>query len=278
MPRIIAIDDPTDPRLAPYRDLKDRALARHEASGSRGGLFVGETAVVVERMLARPGLTVSVLVATNRAPWAAALATGDVTVYVAPETVMSAVAGFPIHRGVLALGRRPVPQDLTLDAAVPGRRGQGHLTVLVCEGITDPENIGLLFRNAAAFAADAVVLCPRTHDPLYRRALRVAVGHTVAMPWARAKTWPGDLARLRDQWGLTLLGASTTPSATAVGSVKPPERLGLVVGAEGSGLSAAAVGECDDVVRVPMARGVDSLNVGVAAAVLLHRLGEGGGF
>lgn len=229
-------------------------------------------------MLARPGLTESVLVSPNRAEWAASRAASDVTVFVAPEAVMSAVAGFPIHRGVLALGRRPAPEDLTLDAAVPGRRGQGPLAVLVCEGISDPENIGLLFRNAAAFAADAVVICPRSHDPLYRRALRVAVGHTVAMPWARAEAWPGDLARLKTEWDLTLLGASTAPSATAVGSVTPPQRLGLVVGAEGSGLSAGAVQACDDLVRVPMAPGVDSLNVGVAAAVLLHRLGGRGGF
>jgi tRNA G18 (ribose-2'-O)-methylase SpoU len=263
----IPIHDPADPRLDDYRDVRDRDL---RGSAGQPGLFVGEQALVVEKMLARPGLTKSVLAAEAMCDRIAPLVPAGVPLYVAPQEVMDAVVGFPIHRGVLAVGYRPREGDLTLEAVVPAR--PGPLTVLVCEDITHIDNVGLLFRNAAAFGVDAVVLSPRCHDPLYRRCLRTSIGHVLTVPWARSRDWPDDLDRLRWQWGLTVVGAATDAGARPLDELEPPERVALLVGTEGEGLSAGALARCDARVRIPMAPGVDSLNAAVAAAVCLHRL------
>jgi len=267
---IVPIADLDDPRLDDYRAVRDRHL-RGEAGDA--GLFIGEQALVVEKMLAVDGLTKSVLAAEGHVQRIASLVPEDVPLYVLPPDEMSRVVGFPIHRGLLAVGHRPLPESHALDAAVPRR--PGPLCVLACEGITNTDNIGLLFRNAAAFGVDAVVLDPQCHDPLYRRALRVSIGHAVTMPWARSTAWPADLERLRDEWGLTLVAASPGPGSIPLDDLPPPERVALVVGTEQAGLSQAALALCDLRVRIPMAEGVDSLNVAVAAAVCLHRLSRG---
>ncbi|MCA9292044.1 MAG: RNA methyltransferase [Phycisphaerales bacterium] len=269
-PNVITIDDPADPRLDVYRDVRDRDL---RGPSGRPGRFIGEQALTVEKMLSIPGLTESVLIAPNWIDRLAPLAPPDVPVYVVTPDTMATIAGFPIHRGVLAVGRRPAPESRTIDAAVPTR--SGPLTVLLCEDITNIDNIGLLFRNAAAFAADAVVLSPRCHDPLYRKSIRVSIGHVLTMPWAQSVTWVDDLDRLRREWGITLIAAALTDDARAIGAVDPPDRVGIVVGAEYSGLSADTLARCDVVAKIPMAPGIDSLNVGVASAVFLERFSRG---
>jgi tRNA G18 (ribose-2'-O)-methylase SpoU len=235
---------------------------------------VGEQALVVARMLAQPGVTKSVLVAEGVAGRLAGLVPPAVPLYVAPLAILRAVAGFDVHRGVLAMGYRAPFEGRTVLDVVPD--GGDGLCVLACEGITHIDNMGLLFRNAAAFGAAAVVLDPTSHDPLYRRSLRVSIGHALTVPWARSADWPADLARLKEERGLTIIGAALTAGAVALDDLEPPHRCALVVGTEMEGLHGATRALCDHLVRVPMAPGVDSLNVAVAAAVCLHRLCRAG--
>ena len=184
-------------------------------------------------------------------------------VYVAERKVFDGIAGFPVHRGVLALaGRRPQPDPVALLAGV-------QLAVVV-EGVNDHENLGAIFRNAAAFGAGAVLLDPACCDPLYRRAVRVSVGHVLRVPFARLAPWPDALAHLAEG-GFTVVALD--PAAPAlIGAVDPEGPVAVLVGAEGSGLSEAALGMAHLRVRIPMAPGVDSLNVATAAAIALHRL------
>ena len=277
MPNPIHVDRIEDPRLEDYRAVRDRDLLGRDG---RPGLFIGEHLLIVERMLARPGRTKSVLVLPSRLERVAPLVPDDVPLYVAPEAVLRAVVGFDIHRGVLAVGHRPPDAAHTLDAVLSGADAaagtrSAPLTVLVCEDITHHDNLGMLFRDAAAFAVDAVLLSPRCHDPLYRRCLRMSIGHALDVPWARATHWPADLAVLRERWGCTLVAAATGAGSIALDEAPSPERVAIVVGTERDGLSGAALALCDTAVRVPMRADVDSLNVAVAAAVCLHRLSRG---
>jgi len=271
-PRAIAIGDPDDPRLDPYRRLREREH-RAPRPGAEHGTFIGESLLVVERMLARPGCARSVLVLPSRVRRLADRLPEGVPLYVAERDVMSRVAGFPIHRGVLAEGNRPRAADLELEAVIPAAPARS--TLLVVEGVTHPDNIGMLFRVAAAFAVDAVVLSPDCHDPLYRRAVRLSIGHVLDMRWAWARDWGADLDRLAEGWGYELVGAATDRAAVAVGGAPALERLALVVGTEAHGLSDATLRRLRTRVRVPMAPGVDSLNVAVAAAVCLDRMSTG---
>lgn len=267
----IPIDDVDDPRIEDYRHVRDRDLLGRDG---RPGLFIGEQRLIVQRMLARPGVTKSVLVLASRLAAVGPLVPPDVPLYVAGEPVLRAIVGFDIHRGVLAVGYRPPDGARTLPAALPAPSNE-PLTVLVCEDITHHDNLGMLFRDAAAFGVDAVVLSPRCHDPLYRRCLRMSIGHALDVPWARSADWPADLAALRTHWGCTLVAAATGEGSVPLDMAQRPERIALLVGTEHSGLSAEALAACDARVRVPMRAGVDSLNVAVAAAVCLHRLSRG---
>jgi tRNA G18 (ribose-2'-O)-methylase SpoU len=264
------IEDAADARLDEYREICERDQ-RGEAA--RPGLFVGEQWLIVEKMLSVAGLTRSVLVLRSHADRIASLASPDVSILVVEPEVMDEVAGYHVHRGVLAIGLRPPHDRLTIDAVVP--RDAASLTVLLCEDVNNMDNIGMLFRNAAAFGVDAVVLSPTCHDPLYRKSLRVSIGHAISMPWARSAAWRDDLQRLKFEWNLTLIGAAVGANALPLDSIERPQRVGLVVGHEFHGLSEATLSLCDSIVRIPMACGVDSLNVATAAAVCLHRLSTG---
>ena len=267
---VIEISDPDDPRLADYRDLRDRQLRGRDGFP---GLFIGEQCLMIEHMLRLPGVTKSVLIAPNWVERIAPLAPPDVPVYVAPVELMEQVTGFHIHRGALAAGRRSSVEREGLDAVLDGR---DRLTLLLCENIANIDNIGLLFRNAAAFGVDAVLLSPTCHDPLYRKSLRVSIGHALTVPFARSADWLADLRRLREEWNVTLLAAAVGGRSVDLDSIDPPRRVGLVVGREYEGLDPSTLELCDAVVRVPMAPGVDSLNVGVASAVCLHRFSNAG--
>ena len=262
---IIDVTDLVDPRLADYRDIRDRGLLGPDGTP---GLFIGEQPLVVKRMLAMPGVTKSVLVLDTWADRIAPFASADVPVYVTPLELMTQVAGYEVHRGVLAAGHRSKIERPNLDDILSR---DGPLTILICQDIANIDNIGLLFRNAAAFGVDGVLLSPKCHDPLYRKSLRVAIGHTLSIPFARCDDWLGELERLGSDWNLTLIAAAMDDRASELDSVERPERVGMVVGAEFDGLPTATLDQCDSIVRVPMARGVDSLNVAVAAAVCLHR-------
>lgn len=250
-----------------------REPARRRRVERERGIFVVEGLAVLEALLSSPYRLRSVLVSTARAEAAGAVLAGvDAPVYVAAPDVLAEVAGFPVHRGVVGLGeRRPFPEPWGLVAA-------SDLLVLV-EGVNDHENLGALYRNAAAFGVDAVLLDPTTADPLYRRCLRVSMGHALGVPTSRV-AWPEALVRLRHE-GWAVLALTPDPAAEDLRSVaaelgsRPPEggrrRVALVVGAEGPGLSAAALA-AGRRVRIPMAGTVDSLNVATAAALALFVL------
>jgi tRNA G18 (ribose-2'-O)-methylase SpoU len=259
------IRDPADPRVAAFADLRDPLLRR------RHGLFVAEGREVVRLLLATRRYRVRALLVAPAA--LAALgdalrdATPAVTAYVAGPEVMRAITGFPFHRGCLALAERGPDLGAAALAAPPGPR-----TLVALDELADPDNVGAVFRNARAFAADGVLLSPGSADPLYRKAIRTSTGATLTLPFARAEDWAADLGALR-ALGYALLALTPDPAADDVSALgAPPARLALLVGSEGAGLGAASRQAAHRRVRIPMAAGVDSLNVATATGIALHAL------
>ncbi|SDD28261.1 TrmH family RNA methyltransferase [Actinokineospora iranica] len=271
MAQVIEVSDPGDPRLADFRDLST-ADRRPDRPGGRG-LVIAEGVVVVRRLLASPYPVRALLGVRRRIEAMAEDLDGiDAPAYVATAEVMAETVGFHLNRGVLASAdRAPAPDPLEL---VERAR-----TVAVLEGVGDHENLGALFRNAAALGVDAVLLAPGCSDPLYRRSVRVSMGHVLAVPFAPIEPWPDGVKWLRDS-GFRVLAltprADSVPLSDAVG---PGERVAVLLGSEGPGLTDAAIDAADAAVRIPMAGGVDSLNVATAAAVAFYALNassEGG--
>jgi tRNA G18 (ribose-2'-O)-methylase SpoU len=263
----IDVDNAQDERLDPFRDVRDRDLR------GRDRLFMAESEMVVRRLLSGGYDLHALFVAPamyERLAGDLSATTRDVPVFVAPLDVMTSVAGFRIHRGVLAAGVRPHRRDLTIAARLSHLRDRDRLCVAFAERITNVDNIGALFRNAAAFGADAVVLDPECCDPLYRKAIRVSMGHVFGVPWAVAAEWPEDLAALRATLGLHLIAAESCPGARPLASLDVPPRVGLIFGSEADGIRASTLAVCDTVAEIPMAPGVPSLNVAVTSAVFLH--------
>jgi tRNA G18 (ribose-2'-O)-methylase SpoU len=257
--------------LDDYEALNDPA--RRRQIERRGAFFIVEGTLAVEALLGSPYPVRSVLVTRGKEPAVRDALTAHgrdgVPVLVRPDDEVAAITGFAFHRGVLAsadrLPLRP-PSEL-----VAGTSGARRLAVL--EGLNDHENVGALFRNAAAFGVDAVLADPTTADPLYRRSVRVSLGHVLRVPWTRIADWPDGLAELRAA-GFVLVALTPAAGAEPIDALAaaPPERLALLLGAEGPGLSAAALAAADRRVRIPIAAGVDSLNVATAAAIAFHRL------
>jgi tRNA G18 (ribose-2'-O)-methylase SpoU len=261
---IVEVRDADDPRLADFRDLT-LADRRPDRPGGRG-LVIAEGVTVVRRLLDSPYPPRAVFGQPAKISQLAGDVAG-VPCYAGSAELMAQVVGFHLNRGVLATAdRAPVPSVPELVA-----RSQ-HLAVL--EGINDHENLGGLFRNAAALGVDAVLLGPGCADPLYRRSVRVSMGHVLRVPFAPLSRWPGDLEVLRAA-GFRIV--ALTPSADAVPLAQAGVAIGRVawlLGAEGPGLSAAALGAADLVVRIPMVPGVDSLNVATAAAIAFAGAGR----
>jgi tRNA G18 (ribose-2'-O)-methylase SpoU len=196
------------------------------------------------------------------------LATAGTPVYRVTQTVMDAICGFHFHRGALAAADRPpLPSfsEVADDAS----------SLVLVEGVNDNENLGSIFRNAAAFGVDGVVLDASAADPLYRRTIRVSMGHVLRVPFTRVTDWPAALAALRAM-GFELLALTPAPDAQDVRTVERRGRQALLLGSEGAGLSSRALAAADRRVRVTMAPGVDSLNVATAAAIVLHQLAATG--
>lgn len=259
---VIRIDDPADPRLADYREVRERDLV------GRQGSFIAEGVVVLEKAL-RAGRHPfrSLLVAEKRvealAPLFAELAAG-VPVYAASQAVMDAIVGFPIHRGVLAVGTRREPGVQALLGALPERA-----LVVGLVGIANHDNMGGLFRNAAAFGADAVLLDAGCCDPLYRKAIRVSVGAALTMPFARAGEASAMTARLVAA-GFSVVALSPRGEVD-LADLKGAARTAVLFGAEGPGLPPAVMAEAQRV-RIEMAGSFDSLNVATSSGVVLHHL------
>lgn len=265
-PGVLRIEDPEDPRLADYREIRDadRRL--------RDGTFIAEGRLVVRRLLAAGRYRVRSALCTPPALLALGdtLAAAGVPTYLVRQDLVEAVVGMEFHHGCLAAGERGAEPEARAVLA-----GALRPRLMVLEGLGDSSNVGALFRNALAFGVGAVFLAPGTADPLYRKAIRVSSGATVVVPFARFSHWPLDLERLRAA-GYTVL--ALTPRAEAVdigelGASRPrPARLALLLGTEGRGLSDEALAAADLQIRIPMAPEMDSLNVAAAGAVALHWL------
>ncbi|WP_214401186.1 TrmH family RNA methyltransferase [Pseudonocardia lacus] len=267
MASLIPVAEAADPRLDDYRDLTT-ADRRPDRPGGRG-LVIAEGVVVVRRLIASPFPVRSLLgVARRFDELGADLDALDVPAYVTDAATMAEAVGFHLNRGVLAVADRaprPAVDDLVRDARL----------LAVLEGVNDHENLGALFRNAAALGVDGVLLGPRCSDPLYRRSVRVSMGHVLRVPFTELDgPWPGALDGLRAA-GLRVAALTPAPDALPLsGSGLAGQRVALLLGAEGPGLSAEAMAAADLRVRIPMAAGVDSLNVATAAAVAFHTVGH----
>ena len=262
---IVRIDSADDPRVAEYRGVSDPELIRTR------GLFIAEGRLVVERLLNRGQFRIRSLLLSDAAHRALSLVLDvlppDVPVYLCDRSRFPAVTGFNIHRGCLALVERPVVQ-------CPSRMLLGARLVVVLEGVTNADNVGSVFRSAAAFGVDAVLLSPTACDPLYRKAIRTSMGWTLRVPFARLEPWPGALALLKEQgfWIAALTPRPPSSTLEAFAEQPRPEKLALLVGNEGCGLSEAAEAVADERVRVSIDPAVDSLNLAVAAAIALSRV------
>ncbi|NJC70352.1 RNA methyltransferase [Planosporangium thailandense] len=257
------ITDPDDERIADYRALTDLELrTRWEPPN---GLFIAEGELVLRRAL-RAGYRVrSVLVDEKRLRQVNDLG-DDAPVYAASQAVLDAITGFHVHRGVLAsFHRRPLPT--AAEILVGARR------LAILEDVNNHTNIGAVFRGAAALGMDGVLLSPTCADPLYRRSVRVSMGEVFAVPYARLEPWPAALDEVR-RAGFTLLAMTPAPDALPIQLLTAEQRArpALLLGAEGAGLTAAAIAASDQAVVIPMQAGVDSLNVAAAAAVAFWEL------
>jgi tRNA G18 (ribose-2'-O)-methylase SpoU len=274
---VTSVDTEHDPRLEDYRNVPDSDLLE------RRGIFVAEGRLVVARLLHSRLTTRSVMVTR---PAYESLKTvldtqPDVPVYVVPQAAMDQVTGFHIHRGCLAVGERPNPvswQALIADVSGADDANPGgfapleRCVVIALERIGDADNIGGIFRNAAAFGAGAVLLDSASTDPLYRKAIRTSMGAALAIPFARAEPWPGVLRDLgADGFAVVAMtpAVDAMPLRECAGRITG-RRVAIVLGHEGDGLSGAALEACEYQARIPMAPGVDSLNVASAAAVAMY--------
>lgn len=268
---VVDVADPADPRLDDFRDLN--SVDRRPDLPSGKGLVIAEGVLVVQRMLASR-FTPRAMMGNDRrlAELAADLDGVDAPYYRVAPDVMAEVVGFHLNRGVLASASRP--GELSIPAVLDKAR-----TVAVLEGVNDHENLGSIFRNAAGLDVDAVVFGAGCADPLYRRAVRVSMGHALLVPYAWASDWPHALHLLRDN-GFALLAMTPDPAAGTLADVMgalADRKVAILVGAEGPGLTERVMRASDLRVRIPMSRGTDSLNVATAAALAFYeraRLGS----
>ena len=264
MARLVEVTDPEEPCLADYRDLRDVELRK--SLEAEHGLFIAEGEKVVRRAVEAGYEPRSFLMAER---WleglSDVLATADAPCYVVTEGLAEQVTGFHVHRGALAsLHRRPLP---SVDDVLDGAR-----TVLVLEDIVDHTNVGAILRSGAALGVDAVLLSPRCADPLYRRSVKVAMGAVFSLPWTRVADWYAALPDLSRR-GFTTVAMTLAPDAVPLeDAVRGLDRVALVLGGEGHGLSPRWEQAADRRAIIPMAPGIDSLNVAAATAVACYAL------
>jgi len=263
VPKLIEINDIYDARIEAYRDIRERDLV------GRAGLFVAEGKVVVEKLadstLHQP---LSLLIASKRVdalgPMLSRLS-NETPVYVAAQGVIDAIAGFPLHRGILAIGRRT--EDATADGLLAAMGASA--TVLVLSGIANHDNMGGIFRNAAAFGVTAILLDADCCDPLYRKAIRVSVGATLLVPYAQIARQDDPIALL-ERHGFRPMALSPA-GACLLQEWRPHHRTAVILGAEGPGLSADLIQRVPSV-RIAMSAGFDSLNVATTSGIVLHHI------
>lgn len=264
--RLIVLDSANDARVADYVALSDAALRQHQDPAT--GRYIAESSKVMRRALAAGHTPRSFFMAPK---WIDALADilathPEAPIFVGSDAVLEEITGFHLHRGAFAAMNRPTP--LTLDEVLDGAK-----RIAILEDIVDHTNLGAIFRSAAALGIDAVLITPRCADPLYRRSIRVSMGAVFQVPWARLGAWPDDLAAISAA-GFDIAAMELTASALSIDELGAArsEKLALVLGTEGAGVSAAVLAAADLQVMIPMRPGVDSLNVAAACAVAFWEL------
>ncbi|TFD91328.1 TrmH family RNA methyltransferase [Cryobacterium serini] len=264
---LIAIDDLSDARLVDYAHLTDVALKK--ARGTEHGLYIAESALVLERALRAGHVPRSVLALGNTADEALSVLghyAAEVPVFVGSGEMLAELTGYILHRGLIASMHRPeLPNADTLLA--------GARRIVIIENVSDPTNVGAIFRSAGAIGADAILVTPRCSDPFYRRAIRVSMGTVLQVPWTRVGDWTTTRALLT-RHGFHVAALALTPGAVSLRDFDGTghERLALLLGAEGEGLTPEALTSSDSVVQIPMKHGIDSLNVAAASAVAMWAL------
>lgn len=254
------LDSLTDPRLDPYRKLKERELARD------GQRFIAEGHNLVRRLLDSDFPTESVLLSTRRVDAFASNIPDDVPLYILGDDLIHQVIGYRFHSGVIACGRRKPP--LPLNVLIPP--SPNPAMVVVCPEIANTENLGAMIRISAAFGASAMILGPRSCDPFFRQSIRVSMGTVFRLPIHHSDDLAVDLKRLREEHAMRIFATVLDENAIRLSDVKPPDRSILMFGNEAQGLEARWIEQADQSLTIPMGLGTDSLNVSVAAAVFLY--------
>lgn len=275
MATLIPLDDPTDPLLADYVGLRDSSLRR--SIETAGGLFIAEGAKVIRRAIEAGYRPRSFLLAER---WLDELvdllaARPEVPVYLVSEELAEQVTGFHVHRGALASLHRETRHSVADLLANSSR-------LVVTEDVVDHANLGAIARSAAALGWDGLLLSPRCADPLYRRAVKTSMGAVLSLPWARLDDWAGAVPALQAA-GFTVAALSLAPGAVDLAAFTAelrarPRKLAILLGTEGHGLSARWTQDADVALVIPMAAGIDSLNVAAAAAVACYALAEADGY
>lgn len=260
---VIEITDLSDARLADFAHATDVLL-----KNGRGphGVYIAESALVLERAIRAGHTPRAVLALGGTVDEAVALVGPDVPVFSGPGAMLAELTGYLLHRGLIASLERPLlPDPATLLA--------GTRRVVILENVVDPTNVGAIFRSVAAIGADAVLVTPRCSDPFYRRAIRVSMGTVLQAPWTRVGEWPA-LRELLTASGFHLAALALSDKAMSLRdfAANAPDRIALVLGTEGDGLTPEALDAADTIVQIPMRHGIDSLNVAAAAAVAMWAL------
>jgi tRNA G18 (ribose-2'-O)-methylase SpoU len=242
--------------------LKERDLAREH------GLFIAEGENLLKRLIDSPLTVDRVLLSDRRVEEMAPIVPAGVPVYVATDAMLRDVIGYKFHSGVIAAGVRPAVRSI--DEVVP--RDRAVLTLVVLPEIANAENLGSLFRIAAGFGADAVILGERSADPFWRQCVRVSMGNVFRMPLVRSTDLLRDLNRLRQEWGVSVVGTVLDERAEPLATYARDAKTAILFGNEAQGLDAATIAACDRHVTIPMKLGTDSLNVAVAAGIVMYEL------
>ncbi|MFC5930835.1 RNA methyltransferase [Cryobacterium melibiosiphilum] len=264
---VITITDLSDPRLVDYAHLTDVALKK--ARGTEHGLYIAESALVLERALRAGHRPRSVLALGGTAEEALRVLgpdAADIPVFVGPGELLAELTGYILHRGLIASMHRPELPDADALLSTATR-------IVILENVADPTNVGAIFRSAGAIGADAILVTPRCSDPFYRRAIRVSMGTVLQVPWTRVGDWTSTRALLtRHGFHVAALALSADAVSLRDFTAHDHEKLALLLGAEGEGLTPEALEASDSVVQIPMKHGIDSLNVAAASAVAMWAL------
>lgn len=276
MSKVIEITSVDDPRIDDYRNVRDADLRGGGGIAKWGEinkLFMAESESVIRRMLESDWPIKSMFLSSDRFKSMRDVLeklTDSLEVFVADDSLLKDISGYQHHHGALSVGVRPPKNNKPLATLLKQVDDSSKEVMVVCEGITNVDNIGAIFRNTAAFGASGVLLDPDCSDPLFRKAIRVSMGHVFNVPWEVSSGLLNDLLLLKQEHGFTLIAAELVTGAIPVGSMPRNEKVAFIFGSEKSGISKEVLSLCDEVYAIPMTEGVPSINVAVSSAVFLY--------